>query len=234
MSGSKTRQRLKQSFAAEAPESDNNVIFAETVVEPGSIQGESRTPDAIVEEALKIKNRVETSGIDFDDDAQAVAMVRKIQKKHKDFYESFPLVVRWLCQVGEFREDVFRAYLERYKKKMGATGMWKTRGDFLENQADYLTLLLKSKKSRLTAHQIREYRGTIIGQLEKEDKDYKEANKEAEEKMKEIEEAAKQDRRDRLINYVEQARARKAAAAPNSGAPTGGSPTGGALGDDTQ
>lgn len=204
------------------------VHFAETEVEPGEIFGETASPEKIATEASQIFQRIEESHIDHDDETQTTDLLRKLQKKHKDFYNTFPVVVRWMVQVGEYDPQAFREYLDIYKEKIGATGMWKSRKDFLENQADYLRMLLQKKNARgargakratrgargaqhrtssrgvrkLTQKQIYEYKRSILRQLEQEDREFKEASEEAKEEVKRIDSQASENRKQEILKYL--------------------------------
>ena len=71
-------------------------------------------------------------------------MSKPLKTTIKDFVYSFPFVVKWMVDCGEFSPDAFSKYLKKIKAPI-----WNTQEAFLESQADYLCLLARELNPRL-------------------------------------------------------------------------------------
>ena len=59
--------------------------------------------------------------------------------KHKELAQSYPIVLRYMCQLGCYTQTVFRAFI----KKISETPI-KGEGEYLDIQAEYVVMLYKA------------------------------------------------------------------------------------------
>lgn len=116
-----------------------------------------------------------------------------LRKEYKDFAHSFPIVVNWIANVGEYSPKAFRNFLQRHPDTQ-----WENRKDFIEAQGDYLTFLFRELHPEYTASQRKKYRRNVKNQLHKDDRVFTDANDRAAEAEKEARAEADRARRARL------------------------------------
>lgn len=62
--------------------------------------------------------------------------LKDAQKQHPQFAKSYPIVLRYMCDMKLYHSDAFRKYLNGLKP-------WKSLDDYLDSQAEYVYLLHK-------------------------------------------------------------------------------------------
>jgi len=157
----------------------------------------SMSPEGLVTLADKIYKEV--GAVKTKAKISDEALLEKIRNENKDFAHSFPMVLRWMVQMGEYDSDAFRKYLKKIR-----VPFWETREAFLESQADYICLVYKAKNPRSAGKNLAKYRASIIENLNEEDKTFKKAYEEAAELSKEHDKKMDDMRRDRLYAYLMQ------------------------------
>ena len=181
-----------------------NYEFCETDVQANITSAQSATPDELVEIGNKIWKQIKASKVDQSNFSACDELLKKIQVEYHDFTISFPIVVRWAVQARQYSSTAFKKYLQRFAVKQ-----IKTREEFLKNQAEYLILIYKEKATHPKKTDIDKYRDHIVAELLKEDEEFKQINKEVEEKMAADAVIADKDRRRVLIEHLLAERAEK-------------------------
>jgi len=174
-----------------------NYEFCETDVQANITSAQSATPDELVEIANKIWKQIKASKVDQSNFSDCDELLKKIQIEYHDFTISFPIVVRWAVQARQYSSVAFKKYLQQFAVKQ-----IKTREEFLKNQAEYLILIFKEKANHPTKKDIDRYRDHIVAELLKEDEEFKQINKEVEEKMAADAVVADKDRRRILVEHL--------------------------------
>lgn len=174
-----------------------NYEFCETDVQANITSAQSATPDELVEIANKIWKQIKASKVDQSNFTDCDELLKKIQIEYHDFTISFPIVVRWAVQARQYSSVAFKKYLQQFAVKQ-----IKTREEFLKNQAEYLILIFKEKANHPTKKDIDRYRDHIVAELLKEDEEFKQINKEVEEKMAADAVVADKDRRRILVEHL--------------------------------
>jgi hypothetical protein len=195
---SKGRHPPSVALRVEAPPDSANFSF-ETVNIPAAVHSKnSATPDELVAMANAIFAEVKASGISVEDEAGTDRLLQDLQKKYKDFLDSFPLVLRWMVQLRQYSPSAFRTYLSVYAAAMG-DGI-RTRHDYNVLQAKYLVLLERKLNPKQDNVALQTYRQKIVDMLDKEAEEFEKIQQEA---AREIEIAnAAEDRERRELLYT--------------------------------
>lgn len=126
------------------------------------------TPDFIIEEANEIWKKVKAYNIKFDDQVAAEKCMTEMRREHKEFCTSYPIVLRYMAQMGEYHPSAFRDYINHIKYHP-----WKSESEYLDSQADYVVRLYKAKNKKWNRTQVNNLRANIRGTLEQEHKTFK-------------------------------------------------------------
>lgn len=124
--------------------------------------------DYVVSEANSIWRETKKRKITFGDVDSAEALMREMQNTHPEFCKSYPIVNRYICQMQEYSAKAFRLWLKKIEQKP-----WKTEAEYLDAQADYVTILFKIKKPRANKTEINNIRTNIRAMLQKEHDTFK-------------------------------------------------------------
>jgi len=141
-----------------------------------------------------------------DQHEEFVELFTKIRKEHKEFSESYPMVVRCMTQMNSYNHDVFDRYLKRIETKM-----WKSSDEYLDSQTDYVVMLMKwvasrkdnTSKKHLNMTEKANIRSNIRKLLDVEDKEFKEKAKLSEERITLLEKNISQESKHEVRGYVE-------------------------------
>ena len=148
----------------------------------------------IIAEGNKIFSKILDTKYDIANEAESDALLDKLRDEHKDFATTLPLVLRVMVQMKKYSQKALTRYLKKMKADMPK---WKSRQDFIESQADYMVILYKTLTPHYDMRKIKEMKEEIRKQLLDEDDEFqkmvKEAEKEAEQKEKEIEDQRRRD-----------------------------------------
>jgi len=176
-----------------------NRIFSSERVGRTQVESQKCLPiSEVVEIAREIWTEICGSGVSPSDDAGNDALYQRLHKERSDFSASYPLILKWMVKAREFKEKVFRDYLNKF----GRETVHKDRRTFLEVQGEYLVLLYKDRNPRFGAREVGEYRKAIRKQLEDEDKEFAKKAEEAQELVKELDALADQERRKRMYESL--------------------------------
>lgn len=107
------------------------------------------TVDFIVEEAIEINKILISRKLVAGDLDAADAFMSEMRREHKQFATSYPIVLRYMCQMQQFSAVALRRYLLRIKEHP-----WKNQKEYLDSQADYVVILYKESHKRWNRTQV--------------------------------------------------------------------------------
>lgn len=104
------------------------------------------TIDDIVNEANAIYRKCKKlwpTGADADNLDLLSKVHQDMRSEHPQFASAYPIVLRYMCELKEYRQRALKKYLNHLKHHP-----WTTEDKFLESQAMYVTLLYKETHPR--------------------------------------------------------------------------------------
>ena len=123
-----------------------------------------------------------------------IELLSQLQNEYKEFFLSFPLVLRWMVEMKQFKINVFKEYLDKFiSTEIGS------KTEFLKLQGYYLVMLFKEFNKSASKEDIENYEREINDYLMIEDESFKEMEEEAKEEIKA--EAKKMSREKKEILY---------------------------------
>lgn len=131
-------------------------------------------------------------------------LLNVMQTEYNEFFLSFPLVLRWMVEMNQFKVTSFKRYLEIF-----LDSEIKTKEEFLKLQGKYLVILYKELNPSLSDEKILLYEEEINNLLSLEDETFKEMEKEALEEIKEESKKASDEKKERLYNMILRKKAAK-------------------------
>lgn len=124
--------------------------------------------DYIVDEATEIWKKTCARKLPPNDTEVAEKWMQEMRKIHREFCTSYPLVLRYMCQMQEYDAKAFRRWLTKLSGKV-----IKTEDEYLEVQADYVATLFKYRNPRASSREIGAVRHNILTILREEHKIFK-------------------------------------------------------------
>jgi hypothetical protein len=204
-----SRRQPPVTILAEGPTPDPANFSYETVSVPAAVHSKnSATADELVSMANTIFAEVKASGVSVEDDAGSDRLLQDLQKKYKDFLDSFPLVLRWMVQLRQYHPSAFRTYLSVYASAMNA-GI-RTRHDYNVLQAKYLVLLERKLNPKQSNVALQAYRQKIVDMLDAEAKEFEKIQQEAAREIEASNVAEDRERRELLYTMALQQKLNKA------------------------
>lgn len=119
--------------------------------------------DDIVEEAVAINKELQSRKLPPTDNDASDAFMSEMRREHKQFATSYPIVLRYMCQMRQFSKDALRQYLMHIKAHP-----WKNQNEYLDSQADYVVILYKKTHQRWNRTQVENLRKNVRGLLQQE------------------------------------------------------------------
>jgi hypothetical protein len=200
-----------------------NVEYGEVQVDTSGVTQSRAAPEDIVAIANRAWKHVQAArAVRGELKKPDAVLLKEVQDEFRDLSQSFPLVVRWMVERGEYNSKAFLRYL-----KLHGGAPLKEREDFLVLQGEYLVQLARAKFPRSPPAFFARYRTQIREDLLKEDKLFMETTKEVEAEILKKQEAADAERKASLHRVLWE-RKRAAAAAAAAGGPGAGGPGGAA------
>jgi hypothetical protein len=138
------------------------------------------TLDYIVNEAALIYKKMRAANYKITDYEAADEFTAKTRKEHSEFAQSYPIVLRYICQMQEFTRKSMTQYLKHI-----AQHPWKSHDEYLESQSDYVVMLYKSTHPRWHVKEIANLRKNILTLLKQEHESF---TKVADKTQKQVEE----------------------------------------------
>ena len=155
----------------------------------------------IIEYNLKNKITPDTENILLD----------HLQIEYRDFFMSFPLVLRWMVQMRQFKVKTFKEYLKIFLvAKIGS------RLDFLKLQGKYLVMLYREFNPTKSTEEIKYYEEELFDNLASEDDTFKEIEEEAKAEILKDNARMGVERRQELYNALLRKKAEAAEIAENT------------------
>lgn len=156
------------------------------------------TADDILREAGEIYAETRRRKIDIKDHDAIDKFAAEMRRKHKQFAEAYPIVLRYITQLGEYHPDALRLYLAKIQEHP-----WKDEDSYLRSQTDYVILLYKAKHKRWNATQVANLRENIYQELKKEKEKFKEYSEKFEKEVQQDEEQYKLNRARELQEFLD-------------------------------
>jgi hypothetical protein len=156
------------------------------------------TADDILREAGEIYAETRRRKIDIKDHEAIDKFAAEMRRKHKQFAEAYPIVLRYITQLGEYHPDALRLYLTKIQEHP-----WKDEDSYLRSQTDYVILLYKAKHKRWNATQVANLRENIYQELKKEKEKFKEYSEKFEKEVQQDEEQYKLNRARELQEFLD-------------------------------
>ena len=114
------------------------------------------TPEDIVKEAMTINKKLRLANIPPGDDDRTERFMTEIRKDHKEFCESYPIVLRYMCQMRQFSAKALQKYLAKIAAKP-----WSGQEEYLDSQADYVVILYKELHPRWQRKEVTNLRQNV-------------------------------------------------------------------------
>jgi hypothetical protein len=155
------------------------------------------TVDFVVAEADAIWKKARAKKITFGDLDAANALMAEIQREHPEFCKSYPIVNRYICQMGEYKSKAFRLWLNKIKLHP-----WTSEAAYLDAQADYVAMLFRVKHPRAALREVNNVRNTVRAMLETEHRTFKTRAEQIEKEVTTTEEQLLAKSRRELAEYL--------------------------------
>jgi hypothetical protein len=124
-------------------------------------------------------------------------LLNNLQTEYNEFFLSFPLVLRWMAEMKQFKMKVFKTYLDKF---INAEINSKT--EFLKLQGDYLVMLFVDLNPAASKANIAKYEEDITNYLLLEDETFKDMEEEAKEELKKENEQMTREKKESLYNLI--------------------------------
>jgi hypothetical protein len=154
------------------------------------------TLDYIVQEANSIYREMKKANYQITDFEASDKFTARMRKEHPEFAQSYPIVLRYICQMGEYKTSAFKKYLEHIAKNP-----WKSKAEYLESQCDYVVMLYKATKSRWSVKDVANLRKNVHAMLKKEDEVFVKVAEKTQKEVESEEEQYKQNKRSELQKF---------------------------------
>lgn len=118
--------------------------------------------------------------------------------KHKELAQAYPIVLRYMCQLGAYNSKVFRMFI----KKISQTPI-KSEEDYLDVQADYVVMLYKAF-NKWDAKKVAAVRSEARNKLQDETDNFKKLLKRYDENRKKLDETHTQFNKEDLAAFLEE------------------------------
>jgi len=154
------------------------------------------TPKDIVNEASEIYKKMKKADYRITDYERADEFTAKMRSEHKEFAQSYPIVLRYICQMQEYSAKALQKYLTAIAVKP-----WKSKVEYIESQCDYVVTLYKEKHPRWHVKDIANLRANISKLLKTEDEKFTEIAEKTQKEVDRDDEEYKKKRKNELINF---------------------------------
>lgn len=155
------------------------------------------TPEYIVAEASAIWAEMRKSGIKLGDLEAGDEFMAKMRKAHPEFAKSYPVVLRYICQMQEYSPVILKRWLRKINVKP-----WLNEKEYYAAQADYVVMLYKNAHPNARKANVRQLRANVQRILEDEAEQFKSVAKSAESEVLALERALLQKTRRELAEFV--------------------------------
>lgn len=161
-----------------------------------SIRNEKNvTMEDIIEEADQIWSVVRTQKNPTTDEAEE--MLKLMRFKHPEFSKSYPVVLRYMCQMRQYSTKALRQFLLKIKEHP-----YRSEDEYINAQADYVVMLYKAKTKRWNKRHIENLRKNIRKLLKDEHENFKTKVNEIDEVVKAETEMLSKQHRGEFAEYI--------------------------------
>lgn len=154
------------------------------------------TPKDIVNEATEIYKKMKKAQYTMLEFDRADEFMAKMRKEHKEFAQSYPIVLRYICQMQEYSPAALSKYLEQIARKP-----WKSKEEYIESQCDYVVLLYKQHHKHWHIKDVANLRNNISKMLREEDKKFTEMTEKTQKEVDADDEMYKKNRKHEFIEF---------------------------------
>lgn len=121
------------------------------------------TIDDICNEAVAISKKLRAKKIKPGDFDAADLFMSDMRKEHKEFAQSYPIVLRYMCQMQQYHTGALRKYLNYIREHP-----WKNQKEYLESQVHYVITLYKETHRRWNRTQVENLAKNVRNMLTQE------------------------------------------------------------------
>lgn len=155
------------------------------------------TIDDVVKEANQIFAETRRRKLDFTDFESTDKYAAEMRRTHKQFADAYPVVLRYITQLGEYSEKALRLYLTKLRQNP-----WTTEDSYLRSQADYVVMLYKAKHRHWNATHVSNLRENVYTKLKEEKEKFKQYSEKFQKEVELDEEQYKLNRQRELAEFV--------------------------------
>lgn len=155
------------------------------------------TVEFVVNEANAMWKECKSRNIKYGDIERSDKLMAEMQKTHPEFSKSYPIVLRYMCQMQEYNSKAFKMWLDKIKVRP-----WKTEGEYLDAQADYVTMLYRAIKPRSPQKDINTLRTNIRNMLQREHDTFKKYVNEYDAEVSAEEKLLREKNKQEFIDYI--------------------------------
>lgn len=94
---------------------------------------------------------------------------KEMKQEHPQLAQSYPIVLRYLCEIGQYNHVALRRYIKHIAKNP-----WKSVDEYLESQAKYALMLYKANNPRYRKNEADAYYMNCLKLLKAERKEFEE------------------------------------------------------------
>jgi len=183
---------------------DNNIIYTEINVDskvrvkiPKCVaENKENQIEEIANTAKEIWKKIIEYNLKNKTNTQ-YELLNLLQNEYKEFFLSFPLVLRWMVEMRQFKIKVFKKYLDKF-----INAEIDSKIEFLKLQGHYLVMLFKDTRPMASEEDIKDYEEKINNYLMIEDESFKEMEEEAKEEIKKESESISKEKKEMLYNEI--------------------------------
>jgi hypothetical protein len=158
------------------------------------------TPKDIVDEACvmwkKIYSAIKSDPRGWEND-NGETIMKNIRSEHREFSTSYPIVVRYMCQMGQFDKHAFELWIRKIQMHP-----WKSESEYVEAHADYIRRLYIAKNPRASKKEIDNVKLNAYNLLTQEHDLFKTKANELEKKVTENEKFLSECNNDELYYFM--------------------------------
>jgi hypothetical protein len=145
---------------------EKQVIHEEVVVGKDNIKISSTSEKSIgdiLEEAKKIFATVKNAKINPADENGKHALYRNIEKEHKNFVTSLPIISKHMIYNDEFSVNALKRFLKANPKLW-----WQTEDEWINANVNYIVDIIKIRNPKMDESRIKEYKVNYTRVLKEE------------------------------------------------------------------
>lgn len=123
----------------------------------------------------------------------------KLQKEYHDFAISYPIQLRYMCQLGQYHPVAMKLYLSQIEHKP-----WKSEDEYIEYQANYVRLVYMKKHKHWTRNELNNVYNTTYNILKSERTEFKERVTKAQESLEQEQIGREMQKRQEMLEILRQ------------------------------